>query len=97
VNALSPLSRAIFKQAGQQAGLWPPIAPQVWTLNWHVHSQANPHGVTSVKSLAPSVFKVAISNRRIVSLLGRTGTFADRQPGSSRPRTVLVKEKRTPS
>jgi Putative transposase len=34
------------------------------------------------------VFKVAISNRRIVSLQDRTVTFTYRKPGSSRPRTT---------
>ena len=38
--------------------------------------------------LAPYVFKVAISNRRIVSLKDRTVTFTYRKPGSARPRTT---------
>ena len=36
----------------------------------------------------PTVFKVAISNRRIVSLTDRTVTFTYRKPGSARPRTT---------
>ena len=38
--------------------------------------------------LAPYVFKVAISNSRIVRLNNRTVTFTSRKPGSSRPRTT---------
>ena len=40
--------------------------------------------------LAPYVFKVAISNRRIVSLQEHTVTFTYRKPGSSRPRTTSL-------
>jgi len=88
VKALSPIYRAIFKEEVQQAGLLPHIDPQVWTINWNVHSQANPNGATSCKYLAPYVFKVAISNSRIVRLKDRTVTFTYRKPGSSRPRTT---------
>jgi hypothetical protein len=68
VKALSPIYRAIFKEEMHTAGLVEQIAPQVWHTPWNVHSQVNPHGATSLQSLAPYVFKVAISNRRIVSL-----------------------------
>jgi hypothetical protein len=88
VKALSPISRAVFKQEIAKAGLLKRIAPPVWAIPWNVHSQANPNGHTSFKYLAPYVFKVAISNRRIVSLKDRTVTFTYRKPGSSRPRTT---------
>src|SRR5712691_7313237 len=39
VNALSPISRALFKEEMHQAGLLEHIDPQVWTLPWKVHSQ----------------------------------------------------------
>jgi hypothetical protein len=88
VKALSPIYRALFKEDMDQAGLLAQIDPLVWQTNWNVHSQANPNGHTSFKYLAPYVFKVAISNGRIVSLKDRTVTFTYRQPGSSRPRTT---------
>ena len=90
VKALSPISRALFTQEVPQAGLLPHLDPQGWTIHWNVHSQANPHGGTSFTSLAPSVFQGAISNRRIVSLTGRTVTFSSRNPGSARPRTTTL-------
>src|SRR6266853_128120 len=62
-------------------------SPQAWHTAWNVHSQANPHGATSLQYLAPSVFKVAIANRRLVSLQDRIVTFTYRKPGSTRPRT----------
>jgi hypothetical protein len=88
VKALSPIYRALFKQEMQHAGHLKYLDPQVWAIPWNVHSQANPNGQTSFKYLAPYVFKVAISNSRIVSLTGRTVTFTYRKPGSARPRTT---------
>jgi len=90
VKALSPVSRAIFKAEMHPAGLVEQIAPQAWHTAWNVHSQANPHGATSLQYLAPSVFKVAIANRRLVSLQDRIVTFTYRKPGSTRPRTTQL-------
>ena len=72
----------------RQAGLLEHIDPQVWTIPWNVHSQANHHGHSAFTSLAPYVFKVAISNHRLVSLTDRTVTFTYRKVGSARLRTA---------
>jgi hypothetical protein len=88
VKALSPIYRALFKEAMQQAGLLEHIAPQVWTIPWNVHSQANHHSHSAFTYLAPYVFKVAISNHRLASLTDRTVTFTYRKVGSARPRTT---------
>ncbi|MCZ6875057.1 MAG: transposase [bacterium] len=88
VKALSPIYRAIFKQEMQHAGLIERIDSQVWNIDWNVNSQANPTGAASFKYLAPYVFKVAISNSRIVSLNDRTVTFTYRKPGSGRQPTT---------
>jgi hypothetical protein len=52
--------------------------------------QLYPHGATALKYLAPYVFQVALSNRRIVSLKDRNVTFTYRKPGSARPRTAQL-------
>ena len=90
VKALSPIYRALFKEAMRQAGLLEHIDPQVWTIPWNVHSQANHHGHSAFTYLAPYVFRVAISNRRIVGLQDRTVTFTYRKVGSARPRTAQL-------
>jgi hypothetical protein len=90
VKALSPIYRALFKEAMRHAGLLEHIDPQVWTIPWNVHSRANHHGHSAFTSLAPYVFRVAISNSRIVSLTDRTVTFTSRKPGSARPRTTTL-------
>jgi hypothetical protein len=88
VKALSPIYRALFKEAMRQAGLLEHIDPQVWTIPWNVHSQANHHGHSAFTYLAPYVFKVAISNHRLVSLTDRIVTFTYRKVGSARLRTT---------
>lgn len=88
VKALSPIYRALFKDNMRQAGLLEHIDPQVWTIPWNVHSQAQHHGHSALTYLAPYVFKVAISNQRLVSLTDRTVTFTYRKAGSARPRTA---------
>jgi hypothetical protein len=88
VKALSPIYRALFKDDMRQAGLLEHIDPQVWTIPWNVHSQAKHHGHSAFTYLAPSVFRVAISNSRIVDLKDRTVTFTYRTVGSARLRTT---------
>src|SRR5439155_16519264 len=90
VKALSPIYRALWKEEIIKTGLLGQIDPQVWTLAWNVHSQAMPHAHSALHYLAPYVFKVAISNSRIVSLTDRTVTFTYRKPGSARPRTTSL-------
>jgi hypothetical protein len=88
VKALSPLYRALCKEAMPTAGLVEQIAPQVWPPPWSVPSQVNPPGATSWPYLAPYGFKGALANRHLVSLQDHSGTFTYRQPGSARPRTT---------
>jgi hypothetical protein len=84
VKALSPIYRALFKEDMGRAGLLEHIPPEGWTSPWNVHSQANHHGHSAFTSLAPYVFRVAISNRRIVGLSDRTVTCTYRKVGSAR-------------
>jgi hypothetical protein len=90
VKALSPISRALFKDEMRHASLLEQIDPRVWTIPWNVHSQADHHGHSAFTSLAPSVFKVAISTQRLVSLTDRTVTFTYRKGGSTRLRTAQL-------
>ena len=88
VKALSPIYRALFKEDMRHAGLLEHIDPR---------SGLSP-GTSTVRPittatppspyLAPSVFKVAISNHRLVSLTDRTVTFTYRKVGSARLRTT---------
>lgn len=66
VQAASIIYRAKFKQLMEDAGWIEQIPPAVWTKDWVVHSKAVGDGRKALRYLAPYVYRVAISNRRIV-------------------------------
>jgi hypothetical protein len=90
VRALSILYRAKFRDAMQDAGLLHLIDPSVWQQDWVVHCQPAGDGRTSLKYLAPYVFRVALSDRRMVSFDDHTVTFSYRKSGSQRWRNMTV-------
>lgn len=90
VRALSILFRAKFRDAMKAAGLYDQIDPAVWQQDWVVHCQPVGDGRASLKYLAPYVFRVAISDRRIVSCDDQTVTFSYRKSGSNRWRNMTV-------
>jgi hypothetical protein len=90
VRALSVLFRAKFRDALARAGLLSEVDPAVWRQNWVVHSKAVGDGRASLQYLAPYVFRVAISNRRIVACDDGQVTFSYRRSGSNRWRKMTV-------
>jgi len=90
VEPLSVIYRAKFRDEMKEAGLLHQIDPVVWTKPWIVNSQAVGDGRTSIKYLTPYVFRVAISNNRIVGFKGGEVTFKYRKSGSNRWRQVTV-------
>ena len=90
VAALSILFRAKFRDLLEQAGLRIHIDPAVWRRDWVVHSQAVGDGRASLSYLAPYVFRVAISDRRIIACDHGRVTFSYRKSGTSHWRTMTV-------
>jgi len=90
VELLSVIFRAKFRDAMKEAGLFEEIDPVVWSMPWVVNSQAVGDGRTSIKYLTPYVFRVAISNSRIVSSGNGEVTFKYRKSGSNRWRRMTV-------
>jgi len=90
VWALSTLFRAKFREAVKHAGLLDEVNPAVWQENWVVHSEAVGDGRTSLQYLAPYVFRVAISDRRIVCSDGGHVTFSYRRSGTNQWRTMTL-------
>lgn len=88
VRALSRIYRAKFRDLMKSAGLVDRISPDVWKLDWNVNIQAVGTAGQTIKYLAPYVFKVAISDHRIVKVEGRTVTIRYRKTGSNRDRTM---------
>jgi hypothetical protein len=90
VEPLSVIYKAKFRDEMKKAGLFQKIDPVVWSKPWVVNSQAVGDGRTSLKYLAPYVFRVAISNSRIVGFEGGEVTFKYRKSGSNRWRLMTV-------
>src|SRR5271157_593094 len=89
-RALSILFRAKTRAALKRAGLLAAVDPMVWQQDWVVDSKAVGDGQASLKYLAPYVFRVAISDRRIVACEQGKAIFSYRWSGSNRWRKVTV-------
>jgi Putative transposase len=90
VQALSIVFRAKFRDILKREGLLNLADPAVWDRDWVVHSQAAGDGRASLHYLAPYVFRVAISDHRIVSCDDGKVTFTYRRVGSNRPRMMTL-------
>lgn len=96
VKALSKVFRAKFRDALRQAdaSVFDQVPVEVWQQDWVVHCQAVGNGLTAVKYLAPYIFRVAISNRRIVKMDNGRVTFRYRktETGTLRSCTLPAEE-----
>jgi hypothetical protein len=90
VRALSVLFRAKFRDALRQTELFSEVPADVWTQDWVVHCQPVGNGAAALKYLAPYIFRVAISNRRILSLQHDQVTFGYTDARSGQRKTCTV-------
>jgi len=88
VRTLSKIFKEKFRDEMKKAGRYSSIPSEVWKLEWNVNCQAIGSSEQSVKYLAPYVFKVAISDSRIVKVEDRTVFFLYKKNGSERWRTM---------
>lgn len=68
VKALSKLFRAAFQHALNNTPLYPNVPAKVWRKKWVVHCKPVGNGQAALKYLAPYIHRVALSNRRLLSL-----------------------------
>jgi hypothetical protein len=68
VKAASVMFRAKFRDAMKACGLHGKIPPEVWKTKWVVNCQAVGDGSKALRYLAGYVYRVAITDRRIVSI-----------------------------
>jgi hypothetical protein len=94
VKPLSRLFRAKFRAALSQAGLLDQVPASVWRQDWVVHCQPVGRGQAALKYLAPYVFRVALSNRRILKCEDGQVTFRYRESATRRwqTRTLSAEE-----
>jgi hypothetical protein len=90
VRALSRVFRGKCRARMHRAGLLAQIPTQVWQQEWNVNCQAVPNAEASIAYLAPYVFKVAISDHRILKVEDGRVSFSYRKPGSARQRTLTL-------
>jgi len=90
VRALSEIFKAKFKDEMARQELLHKIDPATWQIAWNVNCQPIGDSEATLKYLAPYIFRVAISNSRILAVKDRTVTFSYRKKGSSRSRKVTL-------
>jgi hypothetical protein len=90
VRALSRLFRGKMRAALERAGLLDQVPAAVWRQEWVVHCEAVGDGRAVMKYLGAYVFRVAISESRIVAYDGQQVTFQYQKVGSHRWRRITV-------
>lgn len=90
VKALSIIFRAKLRDALAEAGLTEDIDKAVWKSDWVVHCQPVGNGSTALRYLAPYIFRVAISNRRILRIADDAVTFRYRESDTGKWRTCKL-------
>jgi len=90
VKAMSKIFKAKFRDEMSKSNLDSDIPEQVWEQQWVVNCQAVGTSAHSVKYLAPYVFKVAISNSRIIKVQDHKVFFKYKKPQSNRWRTMSL-------
>jgi Putative transposase/Transposase zinc-binding domain len=90
VKPLSILFRAKFRDLLKQSDLFQLLDQQVWSKAWVVHSQPVGTGSAAFKYLAPYIFRVAISNRRILALEDGQVTFSYKDSATDQTRFSTI-------
>jgi len=75
VKPLSKLFRGKFRAALTKTALYQQVPADLWQQDWVVHCQPVGSGAAALKYLAPYIFRVAISNNRIVKVENGQVTF----------------------
>jgi hypothetical protein len=69
-SALSTVFRAKFRDAlnAEAPQIFAHVPSETWSKNWVVHCKPVGNGKTALKYLTPYIYRVALSNRRLVSM-----------------------------
>ena len=90
MKALSRIVRAKFRDALRKTSLFALVPASVWQQAWVVHCQPVGNGLTALKYLAPYIFRVAISNNRILKLAEGKVIFRYRASDTGKLRTCTL-------
>jgi Putative transposase/Transposase zinc-binding domain len=90
VKALALLFRAKLRAALRQTELYAQVAPDTWRQGWVVDCRAVGSGAAALKYLAPYIFRVALSNNRIIGVHNDRVTFRYRDGKTKQVRTCSL-------
>lgn len=90
VKPLARLFRAKFRDGLKKAGLLAQVSTAAWQKEWVVHCRPVGHGAKAVTYLADYLFRVGISNSRLVKLAQEQVTFWYKDNKTKRRRTVIL-------
>ena len=90
IKPLSRLFRAKFQAGLRKAQLASPLTVDAWNTEWVVHCQPVGRGQTALRYLAPYIFRVAISNRRIIRAANGRVTFRYQATDTGKLRTCTL-------
>jgi len=91
VKALSILFRARFRSELQKTELFEEVPAKAWTTDWVVHCLPVGNGLAALKYLAPYIFRVALSNRRILKMASGMVTFCYKDSKSGETRFSIMR------
>jgi hypothetical protein len=90
VKPLSRLFRAKFHAALKKTDLSHQVPAETWQQEWVVHCQPVNTGQAALKYLAPYIFRVALSNNRLLKLSETHVTFRYPDPATRHPKTATL-------
>lgn len=91
VKALSKIFRAKFRQSLRKSPCFKDIIlSAVWKQDWVVHCQAAGNGLSALKYLTPYIFRVAISNNRIVKITNQQVAFRYKATDTGKIKTCTL-------
>ena len=90
IKAMSKIFKAKFRDEMIKHKLYDDIAPEVWHQSFNVNCQPVGNCEQSISYLAPYVFKVAISDSRIIKVEDRKVFFKYKKNRSQRWRTMSL-------
>lgn len=87
---LAVIFRAKVRDGLQQAGFYSQVAHRVWAKDWVVNFKPVGNGAAAFKYLAAYIFRVAISNHRIIKLENGAVTFKYKDSATQQIRFATV-------
>ena len=88
VRAVSKVFRAKFRESLAQTGLQKEVTSGIWKKDFVVHSKPVGKGEAALKYLAQYVYRIAISNKRIVEISNHKVKFRYKESSTGKEKTM---------